>query len=275
MPSNLLLFLPLLGGYAFIHICYLTRYRAQSLSGYALLFEVAWSGFLSVIIVRLILNWLGGMALVSAVRDFWHYQPFALPYSGTILAGTLLAPSAGIVCNLALGLWHYSESFRASLDEVEPRDNPDEHETKADHPLPSFSRFLEFSRGAALNRATSSSGNDLLNTLRKAAAEEKILFVSLSDRKIYIGWVGRAPTLKADDRYVSIVPVLSGHRDADSLKVTYDVLYNESTLKEKRELAVVLPVQEIREARIYHFDLEIEHLQAETAAPQDDQSANS
>src|SRR5258708_3535527 len=53
MPANLLL-LPLLGGFWFVHFCYLFKFRAQRLDGYRLLLESAFFCLLLIVPARLI-----------------------------------------------------------------------------------------------------------------------------------------------------------------------------------------------------------------------------
>src|SRR3954453_8329114 len=48
LPTNLLL-LPLLGGFWFVHFCYLFKFRAQRLDGYRLLLESAFLGLLLIL----------------------------------------------------------------------------------------------------------------------------------------------------------------------------------------------------------------------------------
>jgi hypothetical protein len=255
MPGNLLLFLPLLAGYAFIHICYLTRYRAQSLSGHALIFETAAAGLVSVPFGHLLLQILRCLPYVEALRSWWHGQPLAVPFAAAVVAGLLVAILAALVCNLALGLWHCREGSPAltenSLEKPEKKRLPER-----------FSQLLDLSRDAALARATQSSGNDLWMILRKAALEQQLVFLSLGNRKVYVGYVTRAPSLKPTGTHVSVLPLLSGHRDAGTLAVTYDIFYKLEKYQDQ-EVAVALPASEIREARFYYFDLEYDRLSLE------------
>lgn len=87
MPSNLLLLLPLLGGYGFIHLFYFTRFRAQTLEGHRLIFEAAMWGF--------------GFVLPARVLT------------------SLLAPFAAILCNLVVASWLQS-AVATREEEVPP-----------------------------------------------------------------------------------------------------------------------------------------------------------
>jgi hypothetical protein len=106
VPWNLLL-LPLLGGYALIHIFHFFRFRAQRLDGYRLLLECGLAGTALVFVSRLVV--LDRTPLGGSLKSFcWSLAP--IPYAATA-AGALMI---GIVLPL-IASFAFSEKWARNL----------------------------------------------------------------------------------------------------------------------------------------------------------------
>lgn len=67
--------------------------------------------------------------------------------------------------------------------------------------------------------------NGLLRLFHKAAFEARMVSVTLSSRKVYIGYVVRTPSLTPEEQFVGILPVVSGYRDKDTLRMEITTNY--------------------------------------------------
>src|SRR3954447_8273128 len=111
MPSNLLLLLPLLGGYWFIHIFNYTRIRSQALDGYRLVFEsvAAGIGFSSLAyLIVLGIDWLS-----PGASTLWHRVAPRIPHLASALGGVALSVVSAYTLNGVLRLsGHSAEAAR-------------------------------------------------------------------------------------------------------------------------------------------------------------------
>jgi hypothetical protein len=127
-----------------------------------------------------------------------------------------------------------------------------------------FKTIFAVSRQHALRRAIRKDGNALHNLLYKAAIEAenlRTICITLNSRKVYVGWVEKSPNLRSNDAYVSLIPVMSGYRDKDSLDLEFTVSYpvdkywDQSSGIQKEDFTVLLPLSQIVDARF--FDLAV------------------
>jgi hypothetical protein len=107
VPANLLI-LPLLGGFLFVHICTLFKFRAQRLDGYRLLLYSSVAGTVLVAIARAIIT----IAKIPPVghrlaESVYHSTP--IPYLGTASVALLL----GLALSYFLNLFFDAEKARA------------------------------------------------------------------------------------------------------------------------------------------------------------------
>ena len=260
MPSNLLLLLPLLSGYAFIHLCYGTRYRAQALSGHRLIFEASIAGLLWLIPARLFV--IGGAAFLantghlSQYWNNWRKITGDTDFVGTLCIALVLAPVCAVVWNRGRGWW-LQRGFDGKSPEWLP---PEENRGEARH------TSLEVYRAYALNKAIQNSGNELLILLHEAAirarSEERLAAQFLmKDGKVYVGWIQRSPNLSSDDQYVPVCPTMSGFRDSQTKKVYFTTSYPVEAYDDpgfhlgEKDFRVVLPVSEIVGVRLFDEQL--------------------
>lgn len=107
-----------------------------------------------------------------------------------------------------------------------------------------------------------------------------VLF-TLSSRKIYIGWAVGAPNPSAERKSVRILPALSGYRDSENhqLQITtnyYDILSkvegedSDSPLNHvsKKELEVVIPVDQIVASHLFDISIYLEFVRKLTPQEQ-------
>ena len=101
-------------------------------------------------------------------------------------------------------------------------------------------------------------GGGLSSLLHDAAMREFPVSVTLENRKTYVGFVIVAPNLDPSDQYVQILPLLSGYRDKDDLRLrltnNYSEVY-ESGGVDPSDFIVVLRVENIRMASLYDPNL--------------------
>lgn len=261
MPSSLLLLLPLLGGYLFIHFCYRFSFRAQALDGYRLLFEATVAGFTLFLPCRVIVYLLGQGW--PALRDFWYGAGGHEPLLSSVALTLLAAPLVAYVWNLCEG----TRAWPGSWDEEI-----------------SLGALLDAGRERALSWAVKRWGNTLQNLLHGAAKranskEPALVCLTMKDRKAFVGWIAKSPNLRANDAYVSLIPVMSGYRHKDTLDLNFSVFYPVERYFEgdgslsADEFITSLPVAEITSARFFDLDLYFERFAPDADEPAGDQGA--
>lgn len=102
-------------------------------------------------------------------------------------------------------------------------------------------------------------GNDSMERLLFEAAyyEDYLAEVTLCNGKVYAGWVLGAAAIR-DRKYVEIIPVASGYRSPQTLKIHFTTNYAEVLEFEKiqwNDFRVVIPISEIRTARPFNMDV--------------------
>lgn len=71
----------------------------------------------------------------------------------------------------------------------------------------------------------------LLFEASQESSESNLLMLTLSDRKVYVGKIitmGEPNELEGPDQEVSLIPVMSGYRDRDTLSITFNTQYDET-----------------------------------------------
>lgn len=83
---------------------------------------------------------------------------------------------------------------------------------------------------------------------------ETALMLSLSDRKVYVGKVismGEPNEVEGPDQEVTIIPIMSGYRDKDTLKVKFTTHYDG---EKDKDLTIVLRQDLISSVSEFEFD---------------------
>ena len=197
-----------------------TGFVSRRLEGYRLLTYAALAGAALAPLGRIAAA-LGSH--IPWVGSVWHILgPPNIPYLGTAFASFAIGASAPFLLNLAIE----RTGFRT---------------------IPQI-------RLAAINRF----GNQLLVLLHTAQTEEKLVALTLDNRKVYIGVVSAAPNLEPHDGFISIVPFLSGYRETAGLKLVLSVDYVSlyaSKQAQPSDLRVVIPISSVRMASLFDPDI--------------------
>lgn len=209
MPSNVLLLLLLVGGYWCIHIFSYTRIRSQMLDGYRLLLES--------VSVGAVLGFAAYVVIVildwrfPGTRNAWHAYAPHLPYAATAIGAAIVGVAGPMSLN---AVFHV------------------------------FGITKEKNRRRAVQRY----GNSLQRTLQDALDDERLVCVTLENKKAYVGIVAWLPTLSPTDTYFSLIPIFSGYRDKDTLNLIFTVAYLDIYEKgfSPSNFKVVLPMANIR-----------------------------
>jgi hypothetical protein len=205
MPYNLLL-LPLLGGFLFLHIAHLFRFRAQRLDGYRLLVESAIAGACLLTLARVLVVAFANTSLGRWGTRAWDvFSPFAFSETGAwaLILGPLLAQ----VFNLFVG----SEQAK----DIEIRRH----------------------------------GNALMRVLQQATRSMRLVSVTLDNRKWYIGYVTESPNLDPQELYFRILPILSGYREKDTMRMIRTVFYQDALGDhsiDANQFVITLPLRDVK-----------------------------
>ncbi len=98
----------------------------------------------------------------------------------------------------------------------------------------------------------------MLQLVYNAIEKRQPVFVTLDNRKVYVGYVIDSPDLEQDNVHMGLVPLLSGYRDAQTLRTHFSVDYLsvfESPGVDHNDFMVVIPLDRVSSAHL--FDLEM------------------
>jgi len=256
MPSNLLLFLPLIAGYLFLHTAYRFKYRAKTLEGHRLVIETAVCGFGLLALARFLVVCTSRVDMLGGVRDLLLELTGGVPFLGTGVVSIGAAIPCAFIWNLTSGIWSTRDTWRRR---------------GARTLLLNRRWLLENAQLVALRRALGSSKNEMKELLNRAAEEGSLILLSMRDRKVYAGWVVDSPTPDRNETDLAILPIYSGHRKVDDLRVVLDTPYpyeDEANGLDPEDFIVVLRLADICSARLFDKDVFYRHFVRE-AQPAD------
>lgn len=229
MPWNVLLF-PLIGGYLFVNRANLFRYRSRRCEGERLLLECAFYGTLSLILARLLVvgshSWEidGWNVGVHAHAWLHHFVPDGdAPYLGTGLSALVVAFVGSLVVNLVF--WMIGEEKLKRL---------------------------------VLNWY---SDDGLMLRFHDSMYEGYPLSITLTNRKVYIGWMLEPPSESPHDRFFTLMLLLSGYREEETLRLVQTVNYADRTrladdgTEESLVFTIMLKIDDV--VSVNPFDQEI------------------
>lgn len=220
MPEGLLL-LPLLGGFAFLHLAHLFRFKAQRYDGYRLLLASACAGICLLALGRLmVLLWGAVPGFGPWAGRTWHaFAPFA--HSDACAWSFVLGPLLAV---LAVNrIWGIEQAKNKQLEASKRAD--------------AFTRLLH-----------------------AAATESRLLSVTMESRKWYAGFVAEAPNLNPEEKYFRLLPIVSGYRDADTLETFRTVFYDEVLeVADSADFVITLPIADVKSANFFDPDVYEEH----------------
>jgi len=67
--------------------------------------------------------------------------------------------------------------------------------------------------------------NGFMRLFQKAATSSRMVSVTLSSKKVYIGYILSTPNLSPGEQFVGILPIVSGYRDKDTLRLVTTTNY--------------------------------------------------
>jgi hypothetical protein len=95
-------------------------------------------------------------------------------------------------------------------------------------------------------------GNALFRLLHESVKSKRAISISLDTRKWYAGYVTESPNLDPQEQYFSLIPILSGYRDINTLTVTDTVLYSEAyEHTDKNLFSITIPLAAVKSANFF------------------------
>ena len=202
MPFNLLL-LPLLGGYIFLRYWNPTRYHALRAEKERLVILAAIPGFISLVIAFTIMR--AGQYLLPCKPggycfQTWWIKTVPFDYVGTAIFALALAGLGWIPLN----------------------------------------RIPKCRRDPAISRMIDQDGVALDVLLKNAQAEAKTVAVTMSNGKVYVGFVTHIFNPAFPTRFIKILPTKSGYRDPGNKEYHFTNFYSEALLDVDRDFEAKL-----------------------------------
>lgn len=295
MPFNQLL-LPLIGGYLFVNFTFITSYWASRQGKEQLLMASALVGILALAAARV----LAVLLMATAWgREAWQLLHLVAPYPGigTALLAFAICLSLRVWINWfwprdEAALWLYGTGTYNSLErlfflsvlrveQVRTRGFVAELAIRMLwHPPRRLYRWLlrALSPRAARDRAEGAARVrqadrlDALETSDGLLAPVPVL-LSLKDRKVYAGWLEWIPPLRADaSPYLRMIPVWSGYRDAQTLRVVVTENYSDDIFSgAELPAAKVISTGDIANASLFDPDV-FDRFAGEAAQAEQDES---
>lgn len=238
MDVAVLLLLPLVGGFIFSSSFNPTRYLASREEGHRLYFRAAFFGLGLFVVVVFLRQWLKA--------DFEFYRA---------LEGKLRALLAGYLKDA-----EKPYAFDLTIVAVES--------VLISWPLAKLCNFFYW-KGPALARAIKH--DDFEQLLNEAVSRTLPIALSMSSRKVYVGFVMQTFDPAHDRKWIKILPLVSGYRDKDNLQIQFVTNYHDAYGRvdpaqpdarlagplrhlAPKDFGIVLPVDNIESANL--FDLE-------------------
>ncbi|MEO8098895.1 MAG: hypothetical protein ABI811_14430 [Acidobacteriota bacterium] len=197
MPWNVLLF-PLIGGYLFVNVCNLFKYRTRRCEGERLLLECALYGVLSLFVARILIVashqiTLAGWNLGDHLQGWLHalIADRDAPYLGTGISALAVGVIGAKGVNLVFR-WLGDERMKRHL----------------------LRRYKD---------------DALMFAFHEAMFNSYPLSLTFTNRKVYIGWILEPPSESPQDRYFTLLLLLSGYRQKDTLDFIPSVNYADRT----------------------------------------------
>ena len=223
MPQGLLL-LPLLGGFLFLHLSHVFRFKAQRYDGYRLILASAGWGVILLSSGRLLVLSFSAIPILNgwAERIWFTLCPFQ--HSDACAWSFVLGPL----------LAKYVVNRMYDIEKAKDRQLDNDRQADA------FTRLLHV-----------------------ATRQNRLISVTLDSRKWYVGYVAEAPNLNPEEKYFRILPLVSGYRDKDTLETFRTTFYKGLTETARTgDFVVTLPIADVKTANFFDPDA-YEHYFAE------------
>ncbi len=218
MPFNVLL-LPLLGGFIFVRYWNRTKYHAIRADKERILLLASAAGLITLALSFVIKAVLGA---VFPCPDYPHlpcfpvvwYRFIPFPYSAVSVLALLLGATMWMPLNKGIATW------------VRDLVKPATWKATGAWFIRVFKKGWETPE--EIDRVLNEDGDPLDLLLRRAEKESKTIQATLTNGKVYVGFVSSTNPPTSQTRSVGIVPTKSGYRDAVNKKVHYEVHYSDA-----------------------------------------------
>ena len=112
--------------------------------------------------------------------------------------------------------------------------------------------------------------NSLERLLYRAATDTAVIQVTMTDGKIYVGFVAAVPPdPSAPDAYLQLLPTMSGYRDSDTKQVVFTTFYDEIYAGgdiDPEDFVKVPPLANVESAGPFRADVYLRFLKARSAS---------
>lgn len=236
MPYNLpLLLLPLLGGFVFTRNWYRTRWHTKRADKDRLVVHASLAGFaslaISYVLARVSPTYAcPGDALCLPVWWNWLHLPW--PHTGKAVLSFLIASLGWAPLNWIEDIWYDGKAVDAENARI----------------------IRDY-------------GSPLETTLFRSMERRKLVMLTLTNSKVYIGRVAR--TFIPDEKIIYLFPIQSGYRGSDQrleLTTQYTDVYKQIALEEPsryREILanfrIAIPVEFVISASLYLPDIHVKY----------------
>jgi hypothetical protein len=99
--------------------------------------------------------------------------------------------------------------------------------------------------------------NGFMRLFHKAAIESKMVSVTLFSKKVYIGYIVSTPNLSPEEQFVGILPVVSGYRDKDTLRLMITTNYGRAMSSNSipEDFEITLALASVETANFFDPDI--------------------
>jgi hypothetical protein len=235
-----LLLLALAGGFLFGYICEYTRYpslrgEGQQLYFFAVVFAVVLLVLARAVIfvcnvILLVPKWLCSCDLGKPIDAIWNYLAGPL-YTGA-LPTFVVAFALGPIAALLFNLWSDRDKISDSVIDTY--------------------------------------GQELERFLYESAKQKRLVYVSLDNRKVYVGWAIDMPLPKprrdAPTEHFTLLPAKSGYLGEDNLKAHFTTYYGpvhdeiaNQTITDLSlaDFQIIIPLDRMVVVRPYSLDVDL------------------
>jgi hypothetical protein len=222
VPHFDLLILPLIGGFVFVSKFYPTKYLTLRSDGYRLVFLASLAGAISLFASSLLVYLLGPKWIFPTIYEHWMK-----------IVPVQHSDEAALSLLLGLSLWYPANGLGHCIK--------------------------YFTDAASIDRAIQSRSDPLEMMLRSALGSRIMISTTLSNRKVYIGYLKSNFNPAYAMESISMFLYYSGHRDPTTNNLTLDVDYQITHAEYKKKINARF-VEEIVKLRKDYVDAPIDEL---------------
>ena len=271
MDVALLFFLPLIAGFRFVQTCVFTSYRAARQDTQRLYYQAAVWGIVLAVLGFFLHRWASGWSWYRPIAT-GVIDGFVSPLlERTSASGTPIDSKATAAIRVDLA---FACGWALLLGLATPLFNRLVAAIYAGWTLLTAVDERPRSLVSAVNYLSITDQFEMLlaDALRRAGQIQ----CTLSNQKVYVGWVTQSPNPLGQEKYFRIQPSMSGFRSKDDGRVTFTTYYDDILQKYKtdperlRWYEIVIPMDKIVSAAGFDLTAYVEFQKkprAEPAAP--------